>query len=66
MYRYNHPRAYRTLLINTGELAQKYITLSSAYQLTCFMTPAFEDQIADDLLGINGYEEAPSYLVAIG
>jgi SagB-type dehydrogenase family enzyme len=66
MYRYNHPRAYRTLLINTSELAQKYITLAASYKLVPFLTPAFEDQYADKLLEVNGYEEAPAYLLAFG
>ncbi|PFR05560.1 hypothetical protein COE50_25345 [Bacillus anthracis] len=66
MYRYRHPRAYRTLLVNIGELAQKYLTLGTAYDYSTFLTPALRDEYADSMLGVNGYEEAPLYVVAIG
>lgn len=66
MYRYRHPRAYRNLLINVSEFAHRYILLSTALGLSTFMTPALQDEQADALLGVNGYEEAPLYVVAIG
>ncbi|MDF2940533.1 MAG: hypothetical protein K0R66_1175 [Gammaproteobacteria bacterium] len=66
MYRYQHSRAYRTLLINTAELAQKYITLATAYNLSTFLTPAFNDNYAEEFLDVNSYEEAPLYAVAFG
>ncbi|MBD1228894.1 SagB/ThcOx family dehydrogenase [Xenorhabdus griffiniae] len=66
MYRYRHPRAYRTLMINTAELAQKYILLGTAFHFSTFLTPAFEDDYANRIMGMNGYEEAPLYVVAIG
>lgn len=66
MYRYRHPRAYRTLLINVGELAQKYILLSTAFNLSTFLTPALRDECADSLLGVDGHEEAALYVVAAG
>ncbi|MCR6850384.1 SagB/ThcOx family dehydrogenase [Bacillus sp. IBL03825] len=66
MYRYRHARAYRTLLVNVAELAQKYILLATALNFSNFLTPALQDEYADELLGVNGYEEAPLYVVAIG
>jgi SagB-type dehydrogenase family enzyme len=66
MYRYRHPRAYRTLLTNVAELAQKYILLATAFDLSTFLTPALQDEYADQLLEVNGYEEAPLYVVAVG
>lgn len=66
MYRYRHPRAYRTLLINVSELAQKYILLATALGASTFMTPLFFDEIADELLGVDGYEEGLLEVVAIG
>ncbi|MBC8954001.1 SagB-type dehydrogenase domain-containing protein [Xenorhabdus sp. PB62.4] len=66
MYRYRHSRAYRTLMINTAELAQKYILLGTAFHFSTFLTPAFEDDYANRIMGMNGYEEAPLYVVAIG
>lgn len=66
MYRYRHPRAYRNLLINVSEFAHCYILLATALGLSTFMTPALQDEQADALLGVNGYQEAPLYVVAIG
>ena len=66
MYRYRHPRAYRNLLINVSEFAHKYILIATAFGLSTFLTPALEDEYADTLLGVNGYEEAPLYVVAVG
>lgn len=64
--RYNHARAYRNLLINAGELAQKYLLLATMYKMSQFITPAFEDKFADELMGCNGYETAPIYSVTLG
>lgn len=66
MFRYRHPRAYRTLLINVAELAHKYILLATALDLSTFLTPALRDEFADQLLGVDGLKEAPLYVVAIG
>ncbi|MEC0665829.1 SagB/ThcOx family dehydrogenase [Priestia flexa] len=66
MFRYRHPRAYRNLMINTSELAQKLLVLSTAYKKTTFVTPAFNDELADNLLNLNGYQEAPLYAVTVG
>lgn len=66
MFRYRHPRAYRTLLINVAELGHKYILLATALRFHTFLTPTLHDQYADSLLGVDGFEEAPLYVVAIG
>jgi SagB-type dehydrogenase family enzyme len=66
MFRYRHPRAYRTLLVNVAELAQKYIVLATAWGLSTFLTPALKDEFADALFGFDGYEEAALYVVAAG
>ena len=66
MFRYRHPRAYRNLLVNVSELAQKYLILATTYRYSQFLTPAFDDLYADHLFGLNGYEEAPIYAIAIG
>jgi SagB-type dehydrogenase family enzyme len=66
MYRYRHPRAYRTLLTNIGELAHKYLLLATAFEMSTFLTPAFEDEIAEDFIGVDGRTESPIYTVAFG
>jgi SagB-type dehydrogenase family enzyme len=66
LFRYRHPRAYRTLLINISELAQKYLLLATSLDFSTFVTPAIRDEYADKLMNLNGYEEAPLYVVSIG
>jgi hypothetical protein len=66
MFRYRHARAYRTLLVNVSELAQKYIMLATNFGLSTFMTPLFFDEVASELLGVDEYEEAVLELVAVG
>jgi SagB-type dehydrogenase family enzyme len=66
MYRYRHERAYRSLLINVAELAQKYIMASTAFQLSTFLTPLFDDERAAAVLGLDPYEEALLEIVAVG
>lgn len=66
MFRYSHPRAYRNLLVNVSELAQKILVLSSTYEKRTFITPAFNDELADELFGFNGFKEAPLYVIAAG
>jgi SagB-type dehydrogenase family enzyme len=66
MARYRHARAYRNLLINTAELAHCYILTATAAKLSNFITPAFNDEIAEELLGQRVTEVGPLYLVAIG
>ncbi|WP_438026978.1 SagB/ThcOx family dehydrogenase [Sorangium sp. So ce233] len=66
MFRYRHARAYRTLLMNVSELAQKYLLLATGFNLSTFLTPNFQNLQADRLLGVNGYEEGTLYVVAAG
>jgi len=66
MYRYRHPRAYRTLLTNVAELGHKYLLLGTSLRLSTFMTPAFNDKYVDDFMGFNGYDEAVLYAIGLG
>jgi SagB-type dehydrogenase family enzyme len=63
---YRHARAYRNLLINTAELAHGYILAATAASLSNFITPAFNDEEAERLLGASNVEVGPLYLVAVG
>jgi len=64
--RYRHARAYRNLLINTAELAHHYILTATAAKLSHFITPAFNDEIAEELLKQRATTVGPLYMVAIG
>ncbi len=66
MFRYRHSRAYRNLLVNVAELAHKYIIAATTYELSTWLTPAFNDEYAEKILNVDGYEEAPLYAVSIG
>ncbi|MFJ4863999.1 MULTISPECIES: SagB/ThcOx family dehydrogenase [unclassified Streptomyces] len=66
MYRYRYPHAYRTLLVNSAELAQKLILLATAVELNTFVTPAFDDAYADELLGLDPLQEVAIEVVTVG
>ncbi|EPX61707.1 nitroreductase [Cystobacter fuscus DSM 2262] len=66
MYRYRHPRAYRNLMVNVAELAQKYLVLATAMDLHTFLTPNLLNDEADRLVGVNGYDEGILYVVTAG
>lgn len=66
MWRYPQPSAYRSLIMNAGELAQKLIVYSTALGLSTFLTPAFDDDFADELLGFEPTIEAPLEVIGIG
>ena len=66
MWRYPQPSAYRTLMINTGELAQKLLVYSTALGLSTFITPAFDDEYADEVLGLSPAVETPVEVIGVG
>lgn len=66
MKRYSHSRAYRNLLVNTAELAHKYILLATSYKLGNFLTPALNDETSVDLIGEPMSKETVLYVVTIG
>lgn len=66
MSRYQHPRAYRNLLINTAELAHQYILGATALELSNFITPAFNDEVAEEILNQRATKAGPLYMVAVG
>lgn len=62
--RYPHERSYRNLLINTAQLAQFYLVLSSMLKLSTFMTPAIHDEDMVEAIGVA--RTMPMYLVTAG
>lgn len=66
MARYKHERAYRNMLVNVAEFAHQYIFYSTALDYSTFLTPAIKDELASNLLNIDGFKEIPLYTVAIG
>jgi|GEM_PF-3576091 len=66
MFRYRHARAYRNLLINCSELAQKYIVLATALGLRTFLTPNILSDVSTQALGLDEYSEGVLYAVSAG
>lgn len=66
MQRYRHARAYLNLLVNTSELAQKYIVSATSFGLSNFLTPALRDDMAHEFIGAGPFELGLLYVVAVG
>lgn len=66
MFRYRHPRAYRTLLTNVAELGHKYLLLGTSMKLSTFMTPAFNDRYVDEFMGLDPHQEGTLYAIGLG
>jgi SagB-type dehydrogenase family enzyme len=66
MWRYPHPSGYRTLMINVGEFGQKLLTYATALGQSTFVTPAFDDEFADVVLGIHPDTEAAVEVIGVG
>lgn len=62
--RYPHERSYRNLLVNTAQLAQFYLVLSTMNSFNTFMTPAMYDENMSRFLDLE--QEFPLYMVSGG
>jgi nitroreductase len=65
MNRYRHERAYRDLLMTSGELTQNLINVATAIGVKSFMTPALKELELESLLNLDVDEEV-IYLSAYG
>lgn len=66
LWRYDHPRSYRQIWIEAGHLAQTFLTLATDLGLACFSTKAFDDEVAEAALGVDGVREILLYAVGAG
>jgi SagB-type dehydrogenase family enzyme len=66
MWRYPFTRAYRSVLIEAGHLAQTFALLATHMKLAPFQTIAFDDGLLEGLIGVNGERESAMYVVGIG
>lgn len=65
MERYQHARAYRTLMVNIGEMAQNIIMNTTYLDKSYFISPAILDEEGSKLLNLE--KSARSlYLISIG
>src|SRR5699024_4992644 len=61
MIRYQHERAYRNLFIAAGHIMQNLLITFSGMNKSMFITPAIREEKADELIGLNNYEQAIVY-----
>jgi SagB-type dehydrogenase family enzyme len=66
MWRYPFTRAYRTVLIEAGHLAQTFALVSTALSLAPFQTIAFKDTELESVIGVDGVTESAIYVVGVG
>jgi SagB-type dehydrogenase family enzyme len=66
MWRYAFNRAYRSVLIEAGHLAQTFCLTATARRLAPFCTMAFDDRGLEQVLGVDGTSESAIYVVGVG
>ena len=64
-WRYQTPRAYRTVLAEVGHHAQTFCLLATDHELAPFCTMALADSATERLLGVDGLHEAVLYAVGV-
>lgn len=66
MWRYAHPRAFRSILIEAGHLGQTFCLAATALGLAPFTTMAFSERQLEALIGLDGIGECPIYVAGVG
>lgn len=66
MYKYRSARMLRTVLLDTGHLAQTFALCATAVGLGPCQTDAFRDTELEAYLGIDGVTETALYVLAAG
>jgi SagB-type dehydrogenase family enzyme len=65
-WRYQTPRAYRSVLIEAGHLGQTFCLMATDRGLAPFCTLAIDDAYVDGRLGLDGREQGVLYVVGCG
>lgn len=60
------PRGYRYVLQESGHLTQNLLLVASAANVAAVPLGSFRDDAVNDLLGVDGVDEAALYAVALG
>ena len=66
MWKYDHSRAYRVLLLDAGHLGQTLQLAATAAGLAVFTSAALQDEAIERHLGIDGVTEVALYAGAVG
>lgn len=65
-WRYNFPRAYRSILLEAGHFCQTFCLLATSLNLAPFCTAAFAESKLERDLGIDGVSESVLYACGVG
>ncbi|MDQ4026210.1 MAG: SagB family peptide dehydrogenase [Actinomycetota bacterium] len=66
MWKYDHSRAYRVVLMDAGHLGQTFHLVCTCLGLGPLTTAATQDRLLQEVLGIDGTREIPVYAAAVG
>jgi SagB-type dehydrogenase family enzyme len=66
MWKYQHPRAYRVVLLDAGHLCQTFCLTATWLGLAPFCTAALKDTLIEKDLGIDGIRESVLYIAGVG
>ena len=66
MWKYNSPRAYRTVLLDAGHVCQTFCLVSTWLGLAPFCTMALRDTLIEKDLGLDGISESAFYVAGVG
>jgi SagB-type dehydrogenase family enzyme len=65
-WKYWHPRAYRSVLLDAGHLCQTFCLVATWLGLAPFCTAALKDTLIEEDLGIDGIRESVLYVAGVG
>jgi len=65
-WKYPHPRAYRTVLLDAGHLCQTFCLVATWLGLAPFCTMALADSKIERALGLDGVSESVLYAAGVG
>lgn len=66
MWKYDHSRAYRVVMLDAGHLGQTFHLAATELGFGVFTSAALKDREVEQLLGIDGIEEVVLYGGAVG
>jgi SagB-type dehydrogenase family enzyme len=66
MWKYQHARAYRVVLLDAGHLCQTFCLVATWLRLAPFCTAALKDTLIEEDLGIDGIRESVLYVAGVG
>ena len=66
MWKYQHARAYRVVLLDAGHLCQTFCLVATWLGLAPFCTAALKDMLIEEDLGIDGIRESVLYVAGAG